>query len=377
MNGSGKIFRIGSGAIEGFGFFVVEIKGAGSFSVRNSSEQLFLLNPNMEKVASVLIPGSSRAGLSYNNKSDGWSWSKYLTPGKANYFNSPPQISVKKVSKVYKNIYAEFDASKTKDANKEKLKFKWDFGDGRYSYLKKTKHKYEKKGKYRVVLEVDDGTEKVSKKIKIEVRSFPRYELRIVSLLPNPKGKDSGNEIISIHNYYKKRLNLKGYKLATGRDKSHLVSHPIYEDFKIKSGKGKDLRNKQICKFSLLNKKGVVALLYPNGKIADIVSYGKSKIADDEEYVLLDDELNRWSWARLKEESIKFAVDVSTVATKGASSNSEITKKSLYFISATRNDKELICECAKKLRIENWKHQNKKISMLMSNPNDITLFKIR
>ncbi len=355
-NGSGKRLTIKRAISSSDKLLVVSVENT-SLSVRNNNEQLLLLDPNEEIVDRVVINGYAKSGLSYNRTSQGtWKWSRFLTPGEKNRMNNPPKIRITKSKKIYKDIYAEFDASKTNDKDKDKLKFRWDFGDGHKSYLKETRHKYDKKGKYKVVLTVDDGSEKVEKLFRIEVRSYPRREFKITKLIPNPSGKDRGNEIIVIRNLYKKRANLKGFKIATGRNKSHLVNHPIYDDFIIRSGKEKKIMNKEICKFTLLNKKGVVVLKYPDGKIADVVSYEKEKIANDEEYVLIFDQ---WKWIGGEGMNVQDG-------TSGISSSLEVVQDYLIekpemfdFLLITKNETEKICECLGKIKIENWKNKNK------------------
>lgn len=352
-NGSGKRFTIKKEVSSPGGLLVVVIENT-SLSVRNNSEQLSLLDPNEDVVDKVTIDGYASSGLSYNKTSQGaWRWSRFLTPGVKNKFNNQPKIKIKKSKNIYKNIYAEFDASKTSDKDKDKLKFRWDFGDGHKSYLKETKHKYDKKGKYKVILVVDDGSEKIEKSFRIEVKSYPRRELRITKLVPNPSGNDRENEIIVIRNLYKKRINLEGYKLATGRSKSHLVNHPVYNDFIIRAGEEKEITNEEICKFSLLNKKGVVVLKYPDGKIADIVSYEKEKIGNDEEYVLVFDE---WEWIGGEDANVQSEIPNYLEIVQGTS----VEKSDAFdFLSITRNETEKICECLSKIKIENWKNRNK------------------
>ncbi|MDA3815288.1 MAG: PKD domain-containing protein, partial [Patescibacteria group bacterium] len=171
--------------------------------------------------------------------------------------------------------------SDTKDKDGDELKFRWEFGDGHKSYLEKTTHKYEDKGKFLVVLRVDDGSVYTFKKFEIEIEEYPEREVRIVKFIPNPVGKDSEEEIIWLKNETKKKVNLKGWSVATGGSMSKLVNHPIYDDFIIKPDSIKKLKRED-CKFSLLNKKGRVVLRYPNGETADKVKYEKEKIEEGE-----------------------------------------------------------------------------------------------
>lgn len=354
-SGNSHKFKIVHATIQPKSLLAIQIKKDDlnkNFSLKNSKELINLRDPNGEIVDFASFSESAGSGLSYNKSSSGqWRWSRFLTPGKINRLNNLPNVIIKKTKKVYKNLYAEFDASKTKDKDGDKLKYRWDFGDGHRSYLEETKHKYEKNGKYMVELQVDDGSEKITKTFKVEVRSFPKYELGIEKIVPNPKGKDTGNEIVAIANYEKKKIDLEGYYLATGASKNKLVRHPIYGSFVLNSGELAELFNKELCKFSLRNTSGAVALLYPNGKIADIVKYQKEKISDGEAYEKIG---GQWEWVAGVEDIDEKAKE--DVQTAGASVESE---KRFDFLLLTINEEEKVCECLSKIKIENWKSKNK------------------
>ena len=209
--------------------------------------------------------------------------------------NHPPEFEIKKPKKVYKNVYAEFEIEELYDPDDDDIKVVWDFGDGHKSYLTKTRHKYEKKGKYKVTVKVKDGKTTVKKDFTIKVKKYPKYKLQIVGLLPNPIGKDYGKEVIFIKNNENKKINLKNYFIAIGKTKEKLTRHPFYKNFILKAGEIKKLFNSKITKFSLLNKQGIVQLLYPNGKVASEVAYEKKKILPGEEY-LFNNSTKQWWW---------------------------------------------------------------------------------
>ncbi len=264
-----------------------------SFSIKNSDGWIELRNPNGEKVDKLVYIESAKVNTSYNKKSNGkWEWSVFITPGQKNKFNSPPIYKVDIPDKIYKNVKVFFEIEKVRDKDGENLKFRWDFGDGKRSYLKKTSHKFDKRGRYTVQTRVSDLSVDVFKFFDIEVQRFPEFDLEIVKLLPNPKGSDSEGEKIWILNKEKKIINLKGWSITTGSSMSKLTNHYFKEDFKIKAGDTKEIDRKD-CPFSLLNKKGRVVLKAPNGEVMDKVKYEKDKIEDDEIYYLDDDE---WFW---------------------------------------------------------------------------------
>jgi len=301
-NGKGSQFRIKEGVeILPFGFLVTIIS-SGSFSIRNSKEKVALFDPGGELVDEAGWQELAPSGLSFNKKETGdWEWSRFVTPGKENRFNHLPKVKTKIDSKIYRNIPAQFSAAGTKDKDGDELKFVWDFGDGHRSYQKETVHSYDEKGKYTVKLFVKDGSAVVEKQFKIEVKSYPRRQLKIVEIEPNPKGKDKGNERIVIENRSSKRVNLLDFLIATGKNSQKTTNHPIYDDFYIAPGKTKEIKNEKICYFSLLNSRGVVKLLYPDKKKADVLKYEKDKIGEGEVYRLTE---NGWNWIKTITEAL-------------------------------------------------------------------------
>ena len=318
------------------------------FALNNSGgETVKLIAPN-NKIISEIEYKSAKENISYNynliNKN--WRWSKFLTPNKKNRFNNLPTFKFKKPKKVYKNTYTEFELNNLRDKDGDKIKIIWDFGDGHKSYLKKTKHKYTKTGKYRVKLTVKDDSEEVTKEFKIYVKKYPKYKLKIVSLMPNPIGRDAGREVIIIKNLDKKKINLQHYKIATGSSEKKIIAHPFYKDFIIKPGKTKILTNEKICKFNLLNKAGIVRLLYPNGKTADEIKYNKKKILPNETYIM--DTNKQWHWQKsLINNSDKVSVLGERIVTDNESSNSNN-------IDITLNDLRKICSTTQQIGIDNW-----------------------
>jgi hypothetical protein len=260
------------------------------FALNNSGlEKVFLFDPEENLISSVSYTGSKR-DLSYNFDGAGWRWSKFLTPGEENGFNNLPQTKNKIPKKAYQNTYVEF-STKAKDKDGDKLKYVWDFGDGHKSYLKKTRHKFEKTGKYAVTLKTFDGSEDKVETFSIEIKKFPKFNIEIVALSPNPKGKDTGAEYITLRSNEKKSVDLKGWSIATGW--KNMINHPIAESLIIDPKKELRLTNTD-SKFTLQNKFAKVELRYPSGKAASSMKYKKDEgILDDETYVK---GANGWQW---------------------------------------------------------------------------------
>lgn len=256
-------------------------------------ETLTLFNPAGEKVSYLEYAGSAKENISYNFDGSGWRWSQFLTPGKENKFNSPPTSKTKKNKNFYVGVYADFEA-KGSDKDKDKLKYVWDFGDGHKSYKAKTRHKYEKKGKYTVTLKISDGAEDKIETYNIEVKTYPKRDVDIIELSPNPKGKDTENEYVILENKEKKDINLNGWSIATGSSSKKLINHPITQDLII-SKKGTVKVTREFSKFSLNNTKGKIELRYPNGKVSSRASYDKGKggVAEGE---LFFKNGKKWQW---------------------------------------------------------------------------------
>jgi len=228
--------------------------------------------------------------LSYNFSDNGWKWSRFFTKGKENKFNNLPESKLKIEKKIYKSMLAEFKVSAS-DKDKDELKFVWDFGDEHKSYKQNTSHKYLKKGIYQVSLKISDGSEDVFETFEIKVGSFPKEELKIVSVKANPRGKDTEHETIKIKNNSKKKINLKGWSVATGW--KELYNHPINKKFVLKPGETKELTRKYSA-FTLNNKQTKIELRRPDGSVASKVKYSKKEgIQDDEVYEKMEDE---WEW---------------------------------------------------------------------------------
>ncbi len=275
------------------GYFLI-YKEKFKFALNNSNETIYLFNPNKKEIDRMNYVESAKENISYNFDGQKWHWSRFLTPGNENRFNNLPTSKLKIEKKVYKNMLAEFRVS-AKDKDKDKLKFVWDFGDEHKSYKRNTKHKYLKKGVYQVSLKISDGSEDIFKTFEIEVGKFPKSELKIVSVNANPKGKDMKLEAIGIKNNSKKKINLKGWSIATGW--KNLYNHPITKKFVLKPGETKEL-TREYSLFSLNNKQTKIELRYPDGKIASKVKYSKKEgIQNDETYEKTE---NGWEWVEMR-----------------------------------------------------------------------------
>lgn len=261
------------------------------FSLGNSGERTLRLIDTDGHRASFVSYNGAKENASYDFDGALWHWSRFLTPGKANKFNHAPKIKIKSIKNAYVGVPVAFSAS-TKDKDKDKLKFVWDFGDGHKSYIKNPNHTYLKDKKYKIIFTVDDGSEKFAKTLSLKVKKYPKQDLKIVQINPNPAGNDTGKEKIILFNAEKKQVNLKGWKIATGKSEKKMINHIINTDFFIAAGKTAELSH-QNAYFYLNNTGMKLELRYPNGKTADKMSYAKEKIAEDEIYRKVN---GKWAW---------------------------------------------------------------------------------
>lgn len=261
----------------------------GTFSLNNDSggDTVYLFDGDKNLVDSRSY-AATKAQQAYAFDGSAWRWTSQPTPGEENQFDKIPQIKIKKEDNVFKDMWTHLSVA-VEDQNKD-TKFTWDFGDGHKSYLQDTKHKYTDTGTYNCSLYVHDKKIEETLEFSINVKKYKAPKIRIIRFSANPKGSDTENEFIILKNASKKKINLKGWSIATGW--KNLYNHPIRDDFKIKPGKSKKL-TRGICAFTLANTKDKLELRGPDGKTVQKIKYdhGKTSITEDEIY-----QKNKKSW---------------------------------------------------------------------------------
>ena len=254
----------------------------GNFELNNTSpDSAYLIAKDGTKENPIDSISYEKPKYDYAYAYDGtaWQWTSKITRGAKNEFDELLTGEIKKDKTIYAGIYANFEAK----TNGKAKKFTWDFGDGHKSYLKKTRHKYAETGTYSASLKITgDGKENLIN-FTVEVEKFGKAKVRIVGLSANPKGSDSDNEWLEIWNGTKKKIDLKGWSVATGW--KNLYNHPITKKFILKAGETKKL-TREFCAFALGNKQAKIELRYPDGKVADKIKYNRkdNSISEDELY---------------------------------------------------------------------------------------------
>jgi hypothetical protein len=263
----------------------------GDFEFNNTSPDTAFLVPKdgtKENSIDSVSYAKPKYDYAYAWNGSAWQWTSKDTKGAKNQFDELLYSQIKKDKTIYVGIYANFEAK----ANEKAKHFTWDFGDSHKSYLQKTRHKYEKSGTYAASLKITGDGEDNVLNFEVVVEKFGKAKVRIISISPNPKGKDSKYEWLEIWNGTKKKVDLKGWSVATGW--KNLYNHPINKKFVLKAGETKKL-TRDFCAFSLGNKQAKIELRYPNGKVADKLKYDRKddSISEDELY---RKDGNDWQW---------------------------------------------------------------------------------
>lgn len=273
------------------GFFLVSRAKSG-IAMNNTGEIITLSNTLKNTIDQVSYEKTIE-GASLNYSSNGYRWSKTITPLAENILNNTPEMKKADIpDTAYINVPMLFSAS-GKDSDGEKIKYTWNFGDGHKSYKSEIAHRYEKKGKYRGTLTISDGTEATVTEFSIEVKKYEAPKIRLLSLVPNPEGKDTAAENIEIENRSKKSVDLLGWSIATGWKK--LVNHPIRESFII-PGKSKRFLTREFSSFTLPNEKGKIELRSPDGKTVQKMKYDLKGKSAEENARLVKEKGKKWTW---------------------------------------------------------------------------------
>jgi PKD repeat protein len=258
-------------------------------SLNDDGDNRITLMDKSKVIVHEICYSKTKENVSLNYTPSGWRGGT-PTPGTTNILNNLPTTKEKVPKKGFKGMPITMSA-KGKDADRDKLKYTWDFGDGHKSYKQETSHTYEKNGEYVVTLTVSDGSDDTIETFTIKIVSYEPPDVRIVSFVPNPDGKDSDSEWILIENREKKKsADLKGFGIATGWKK--LANHPIRESFIIPPKSSATL-TRAYSLFTLPNQKGKIELRAPDGDVLQEIKYKLEKSAP-EDAVYMKKKGERW-----------------------------------------------------------------------------------
>ena len=259
--------------------FLVLYRTTFVFALNNDRETISLFDPS-GTIIDTATSGTAAEDVSYDFDGTDWHWSRILTPGSANHLNSLPVSETSVPDEAYAGIAEDFSAE-SRDPDGDSVKYVWDFGDDHKSSLQNTTHTYDDTGKYTVTLTINDGSETDTKTFTVSVDTYPRPKVRIIALMPNPPGKDTGNEYIELKNFSKKTVRLKGWKIATKTPKGKSFSnHIILSKITIKPGETKKITYND-CRFTLNNTATKIALRTPDGHTLQTLRYSREKSAGE------------------------------------------------------------------------------------------------
>ena len=176
-------------------------------------------------------------------------YTPHVTPGAPSRFNAIPMIDdLDREKHVWRDVLARFAVeAHDPDGRDDDLRYRWEWGDGHRSYTRTTSHRYAVDGEYTVTVRVSDAVESVTRTFAITVRRYPRYDVRIIAVAPNPEGRDTSTRYVRLLNAEDDDLDLRGWSVATGRDRDHLVNHPIRERVVIDSDTHADLMSPTVA----------------------------------------------------------------------------------------------------------------------------------
>lgn len=196
------------------------------FALNNTDETLSLYEPAGGLIDTVAYDEALEE-QSYNYAGGSYQWSPTLTPNAENVVPKQKSYSFDDLpSEGYVGVPLEF----IYEAKRDSASIRWEFGDGKKSYIENTTHTYTKKGKYDVTLRVtDDSGTNITHHFTVKIVPFKVPKLRIVGFTPNPSGSDSTSKWIDIRNDGRHSVNIAGYIVATGESRLRVTPHRIVD----------------------------------------------------------------------------------------------------------------------------------------------------
>jgi len=287
------------------GFLVIE-RALSKLALRNTDGAVTLFAPGGVTTMDTVTYSKTIEEASYGFFGPGrFRWSKTPTPGAENIFGTEPKV---KRSSIPRSGYVHALIPFSADGNKKNMKYSWDFGDGHRSYLDTTGHRYAKTGTYHGTLTASDGIEETVKTFTIRIGRYPKWDVHLVGLCPNPSGTDTGSEWIRIRNDDTKRISLAGWSIATATEKEKLVNHVVLSDRSIAPGEEIVLTHDD-SRFTLPNERAVIELRRPDGKTVQTVDYIRDGGAEDDAIFAKTSD-SGWAWSVPAAETDPLAVEM-------------------------------------------------------------------
>jgi|TARA_Y100000031_G_C8250989_1_gene400559 PKD repeat protein len=185
--------------------------------------------------------------------------------------NQPPLAETSPDITALVNQEIIFDGSLSSDPDNDTLTFFWNFGDGATDTQEKVSHTYLYPGQYLVGLLVSDGEFSDLSMITVNIYN---QSIVISEFMPNPEGPDADFEWIEIFNQSNQIANLSNWQL----DDQEGGSKPfIFPGHSLIGPEQFLVLTRPVTKLALNNDLDWVRLIYPDGSLANQISYAGEK----------------------------------------------------------------------------------------------------
>ncbi len=157
--------------------YIVFWRPVSHIALNNSGDEISLWPPESEGPIQIIKYKNALEGFSYSATGSPliYFWTEISTPGQANIIktvNHKPIVDFDCPQEAWAAKPIIFDSSDTVDADGDKLKFSWDFGDGFTNSLPIPEHTFFHPGTYTVKLTVSDGQSSSSKEKIIKINKL-------------------------------------------------------------------------------------------------------------------------------------------------------------------------------------------------------------
>ena len=263
-------------------------------SVGNLGDSVYLFDPDGNEVDHVDL-SPMLTGRSWGRrpeKTDEWFALGHPTPNAPNVdINKPPVASIKTQGGT-REMTVNVTGEDSMDPDGDKIDFTWVFEPGATDNRKNpTEYRYATTGPKTVSLTVTDefglsalATLSFDAQIKpgggrnrdvlnlapTIIKSYNEGDVVIESVIPNPDGKDAGNEKITFKNNLRQAVSLQGWKLENAKGKQFVLKNGSIQ------ASGRWTFHPSDIKLTLANKEEKLTLLDPAGNRIDTIEWAKS-----------------------------------------------------------------------------------------------------
>jgi len=271
-----------------------------NLALRNDQEKITLYSTSNRIIDQVEYKSLAPENQSYQRNNDGQYFWAEISPKKENDFKNItlPTALISGPTAANVGEIITFDASDSFDLENRKLKFSWDFGNGRIAQGIFGRQIYLKPDTYEIILTASaDESASSTTKLKIKIsgpetiptepttttatstpvvtdNNFTIPFIFISEFLPNPSGSDDEGEFIEIFSQNDTLVNLGGWQIddADGGSKPYIIPANTI----IKPGQYLAFFRPE-TKIALNNSDEAVRLFAPDGTMIDYTDYETSK----------------------------------------------------------------------------------------------------